>query len=262
MTRVIILTILVGFTCSCVQAPVSPPEISFYVTPQVTYLLDGPNYGANVLGPLYQGDNVERVDFEESNWWRVKLLRSGQTGWIRKELLSANPVSSVFYFIKEDTVPLLECPRSDCLSIQLLFRGDRVQRIEEGEQGWWRVLVIKSRSLGWVPAAALTERIEETRQKQAQMPYYYVALGRLSLRAKPSNRSEIVRALKFNDQVQKLEETDGWFKVRHPSSGALGWVISRDLETLPSIVPRGVPAKKQLKPFRQGEEPEVEPEFM
>ena len=146
---------------------------------------------------------MERLDVDESNWWRVKLLRSGQTGWFRKELLNANQVSSVFYFVKEDTVPILECPRGDCLPIQLLFWGDGVQRVEEGDQGWWRVLVIKTRSLGWVPAAALTERIEETWQKQDQMPYYYVALGRLSLRARPSNRSEVVRALKFNDQVQK-----------------------------------------------------------
>ena len=41
------------------------------------------------------------------------------------------------------------------------------------------------------------------------------------------------RTLQFNDQVQKLGETKDWFKVRQPSSGALGWVSSRDLEALP-----------------------------
>ena len=120
------------------------------------------------LGSLYRGDKVEIVDAGESAWWRVELRRSGQTGWVRKELLSPDPVATVFYYVKEDTLPLLECPRHDCLPLQLLSRGDQVQRVEEGDQGWWRVLVIKNRSFGWVPAAALTERIEDTQQKQVR----------------------------------------------------------------------------------------------
>jgi uncharacterized protein YgiM (DUF1202 family) len=262
MTRLIILILLLGLTCSCAQAPVKPPEVSFYVTPEVTYLLDSPGGGGNVLGPLYRGDEVENLEVGESSWWRIKVLRSGQTGWIRKELLSSNPVASVFYFVKEDTVPLLGCPRSDCLPLQLLFRGDQVQRVEEGPRDWWRILVIKTGSLGWVPAASLTERIEEAQQRQAQRPYYYVAVRKLSLLARPSSRGEVIRVLQFNDQVQKLGGTDGWFMVCQPSSGALGWVISHDLEPLPLISPRGVPAKDELKPFKQREEPELELEFM
>jgi uncharacterized protein YgiM (DUF1202 family) len=89
-----------------------------------------------------------------------------------------------------------------------------------------------------------------------------VAVRKLSLRAKPSNDSEVIRTLQFNDQVQKLGETEGWFKIRQPSSGAVGWVISRNLETLPLISPRGVRFKKELRPFKQREEPLAEPEFM
>ena len=137
-----------------------------------------------------------------------------------------------------------------------------MQRVEGGAQDWWHILVIKTRNLGWVPAASLTERIGEAQQRQAQKPYYYVAVRKLSLLAKPSNRGEIIRTLRFNDQVQKLGETDGWFKVRQPSSGALGWVMSHDLEILPLTLPPGVPAKDELKPFKQKEEPELEPEFM
>lgn len=262
MPRLIILILLLSLTCSCAQAPVKHPEVSFYVIPQVTYLLETPGYGGKVLDPLYRGDEVEKLEVGESSWWRIKVLRSGQTGWLRQELLSSNPVASVFYFVKEDTLFLRGCPRRDCLPLQLLYRGDQVQRVEEGAQGWWRILVIKTRSLGWVPAASLTERIEEAQPRQAQIPYYYVAVRKLNLLAGPSSRGEVIRTLQFNDQVQKLGETDGWFMVRQPSSGALGWVISRDLGTMPLIVPRGVPAKDELKPFKQREEPELEPEFM
>jgi uncharacterized protein YgiM (DUF1202 family) len=262
MTRLIILILLLSFTCSCAQAPVKPPEVSFYVTPEVTYLLESPGVGGQVLGPLYRGDEVEKLAVGESSWWRIKVLRSEQTGWIRKELLSSNPLPSVFYFVKEDTLFLRGCPRRDCLPLEILYRGDQVQRVEEGAQGWWRILVIKTRSLGWVPAASLTERIEAAQPRQAQKAYYYVAVRKLNLLARPSSRGEVIRALQFNDQVQKLGETDGWFIVRQPSSGALGWVVSRDLETMPLLSPRGVPAKDELKPFKQREEPELEPEFM
>ncbi len=262
MTRLIILIIILSWTCSCAQAPVKPPEVSFYVIPEVTYLLESPGVGGKVLGPLYRGDEVEKLAAGESSWWHIKVLRSEQTGWIRKELLSSNPVASVFYFVKEDSLFLRGCPRPDCLPLELLYRGDQVQRVEAGAQGWWRILAIKTRSLGWVPAASLTERIEAAQPRPARKAYYYVAVWKLNLLARPASRGEVVRALHFNDQVQKLGETDGWFMVRQPASGALGWVASRDLEDRPLISPRGVPAKNELKPFKEREEPGVKPEFM
>ena len=261
--RLITLTLLLGLVCSCVTTPVvKPPEGPFFVTSEITYLLDRPGYDGNVLGPLYRGDKVEIVDAGESAWWRVELQRSGQAGWVRKEVLSPNPVATVFYFVKEDTLSLRECPRSDCMPLQLLSRGDEVQRVEAGDRGWWRVLVINSRSSGWVPAAALAERLEEAQQKQLRKPYYYVATSKLILRARPSDRSEAVRTLDVNDQVEKIGETEGWFKVRQPSSGAVGWVISRHLDTLPLTSPRGVPPKKKPGPSPQKAEPAVEPDFI
>ncbi len=262
LTRLLLLTLLWGSAWSCATTPVKPPEVYFYVSQEITYLKDGPGDASNVLGLLYKGDKVERVEEGQTDWWRVKVLRSGQSGWVRKGLLSAEPVPTVFYYINADTVPLRECPGSDCLSLQLLFRGEQVQRVAEGDQGWWRVLVIKGHSLGWVPAAALTAQYEETQQK-AGRNYYYVAVSRLNLQAKPAPRSEVVRALKFNSQVEKIGESGAWFKVRQPASGAVGWVLGRDLETLPLAFPRGqAPVRREPKPFKQREEPTVEPEFM
>jgi uncharacterized protein YgiM (DUF1202 family) len=262
-TRFITFFLLLGVACSCAQTQVlKVPEGPFYVTPEITYLLDNPGHGGNVLGPLYKGDKVELVDAGKSPWWQVELQRSGQVGWVTKELLSAAPVATVFYYVNEDTLPLLECPRADCLPLHLLFRGEQVRRVEEGDRGWWRVLVVKSHSLGWVPASALTENIEDARQKQIRKPYYYVAVRTLILRANPSNHGQVIRTLRFNDQVQKIGETKDWYQVRQPSTGALGWVPSRDLESLPLVLPRGVPSKKEIKPFKQREEPRVAPEFM
>jgi uncharacterized protein YgiM (DUF1202 family) len=263
LTRCITLFLLLGLVCCCAHPPVvKAPEGPFSVTSEITYLLDSPGYGGNVMAPLYKGDRVERVDVGESPWWQVKLQRSGQVGWVRRELLSSGLVATSFYFVNEDRLPLLECPRSDCLPLQLLFRGAQVQRVEQGHGGWWRVLVIKSHSLGWVPASAFKERIEDTRQNQNRKPYYYVAVRKLILRAHPSNRGQVIRTLRFNDQVQKIGQTKDWYQVCQPSTGALGWVISRDLETLPLILPKGAPSRNESKPFKQKEEPLLEPEFM
>ena len=215
-----------------------------------------------VLAPLYKGDKVARLDAGQSAWWRVELQRSSQQGWVLSELLSPDPIATVFYYVKEDTLHLLECPRQDCTPLQMLFRGDQVQRVETGDQGWWRVLVITSRSLGWVPAGALAEHLEDGQRKQLRKPYYYVAVKKLALRAKPSNRAEVVRTLNFNDQVEKIGETKGWFNVRQPKTGAVGWIASHFLETLPSIFPRGEPVKKQPRPTQQKDEPAPEPDFM
>ncbi|MBM4275062.1 MAG: hypothetical protein FJ134_11465 [Deltaproteobacteria bacterium] len=225
---------------------------------------DSLGYEGNILGQLYRGDEVKRLDADKSAWWRVEIRRTGQTGWVRKELLSATPVSPVFYYVSEDSLPLLECPASDCHPLQLLFRGDEVQRVEEGKQGWWRVLAVKSRILGWAPSASLAARLEEAQARPPGKLYYYVAVRRLSLRAQPSTQAGVIRTLRFNDQVQKLEEKHpGWFKVRQPSSGAVGWVPGRNLQPQPLISPPGgSPAKKGLKPFKPREEPQLEPEFM
>ncbi len=258
-------TLLLGIAGSCVHPPIKPPENSFYVTFETAYLRDNPGYGGNVLGQLYKGDEVKVLDLRESGWWRIELLRSGQQGWVPKELLSPTPVRTVFYYVNRDSFPLLECPRNDCLRLQVLFRGDQVQRVEEGERGWWHVLAVKSRSLGWVPSEVLAETIRETKAGQLQKPYYYVKPARVKLRARPSANSEIVRTLKFNDQVQKIEAAPGWFKVRQPSSGAVGWIASSDLDTLPGLSPaRAWPAKEkeEPEPFKPKEEPEIEPEFM
>ena len=89
-----------------------------------------------------------------------------------------------------------------------------------------------------------------------------MAVKKLALRAKPSNRAEVIRTLNLNEQVEKIGETEGWFNVRQPVSGAVGWVFSRHLETLPSVFPRGKPVKQKPRPAQQKAVPAPEPDFM
>lgn len=242
-SALITVSLLLTLAGSCAPPPVKAPEAYFYVTPEITYLRDSPGYESNVLGQLYRGDQVARLDESKPGWWRVRSQRSGQVGWIQEELLAAEPVAINYYYAKE-TTPLRECPREDCASLQLLYRGDQIQKVEENDQGWWRVLVAQDRTLGWVPGAVLTERLEAAPPPKPvkAKSYFYVAVKSLKLRLQPLATAAVVRTLRLNDLVEKLEENpQGWIKVRRPDGDAVGWVVGRYLSASPD--------EAQAKPY-------------
>ena len=167
---ILIFTLMAAWAGACATPPAQPPGTSYYLTANLTYLRDAASYDGNVVGQLYQNDQVEGLEIGASGWWRVRSGRTGQTGWLPGELLSPTPVAVAYLFVTK-TVNLRECPKESCPSLQLLSRGDQVQKIEENAQGWRRVLVAGSRNLGWLPAQVLAESLE---QAQAKGPYYYV----------------------------------------------------------------------------------------
>ncbi|MCX5890811.1 MAG: SH3 domain-containing protein [Deltaproteobacteria bacterium] len=231
---------------------------------EMTYLRDAAAYDSNVVGQLYKGDQVEKVELGGSGWWRVRSGRTGQNGWIPSELLSPNPVSVVYFYVTQ-TVSLRECPKEFCPSLQRLSRGDKVQKVEQNDQGWWRVLVAQGRNLGWLPATVMAEHLGNPQAKTPEPQYYFVTVRRLTLRREPLVKAEAIKLLQFNDQVEKLDQSpSGWLKVRQPASGAVGWVPERYLGTTPlKSPPREKPRKKKSQPPKpgQGETP-LEPEIM
>jgi hypothetical protein len=99
-----------------------------------------------------------------------------------------------FYVIQ--TIPLRECPKDLCPSLQLLSRGDRVQKLEQNDQGWWQVLVVRSRNLGWLPANAMVESLEKPQaQRPAALPHLYVAVNRLMLLRQPLINAEVIKVM-------------------------------------------------------------------
>jgi uncharacterized protein YgiM (DUF1202 family) len=224
--------LLIAVAACAARRPPAPEGGNYYVTTKITYLRDSPGYQGNLLGQLYLGDQVEKLESHESGWWQVRSARSGQIGWVQGELLSPAPVRLVYFYVTR-TVALRECAQESCPSLQLVYPGDQVQKIEENDRGWVRVLVARSRTLGWLPGAAVSQHLEAAAGKP-EGPYYYVAVRTLKLRQQPALEAEVVKTLRLNDQLQKLEvNPGGWVKVRQPAGGAAGWVMGRYLETLP-----------------------------
>jgi uncharacterized protein YgiM (DUF1202 family) len=262
--RLILLgALIIGLGGGCETTPLPhAPRGDYYLTSNMSYMWDAAVYDSHVVAQLYKGDQVERLEVIKDGWWRVRSGRTGQLGWVPGELYSAvRPPVPEFYVIQ--TIPLRECPKDLCPSLQLLSRGDRVQKLEQNTQGWWRVLVAKTRNIGWLPANTVVESLEESQaQGLAALPYLYVAVKRLKLLGQPLINAEVIKVLQFNDQVEKLDQTpEGWLKIRQSASGAEGWVPARDLEDAPARYPRPEkPRKTRHQPLNPNEttpEPEI-----
>lgn len=230
---------------SCVPQEVTTKPSVYYVTPVITYLKEYPRYDCKVVGELYRADRLEQLE-AKGNWWRVRLKGGTLTGWLQKELVSATPVPAIYYYVAADSLELRDCPSPDCPFRKILFKGDMVQKIDSNGQGWVRVLVEKDASIGWIPADQVTDRaIKAETTPAAKKVYYYAAGPEVALHSLPLFSSKVVKSVHLDEKLEKLAQLGhDWYKVRHPESGAEGWVAARYLKTSPA-------AKEPLKKKRR-----------
>jgi uncharacterized protein YgiM (DUF1202 family) len=233
--------------------PVSPTYN--YVVPTTTYLRDCPGYDCGIVTEVYSGDRVVVLDHNNFGWSRVQLDRTGAIGWLPGELLSYSPVPASFY-VSLTTLYLRDCADYNCRAVELLHRGDRVDKLDQDGRGWWRVRSFRTGNSGWVPAAALSIR--------PGPPYYYVNVNGLALRSGPSTANRILTTLNLNQQVEVLGSgVGGWLQVRDTRTNIIGWVYGRYLESVPVTYPRSAP--KHRRPAKKGapeETPKPSPKAM
>jgi uncharacterized protein YgiM (DUF1202 family) len=226
--------------------PVAPSYS--YVVPTTTYLRDCAGYECGVVSEVYSGDRVIVLDRNDFGWSRVQLERTGAIGWISNGLLSYSPVPASFY-VSLSNVYLRSCADYNCTAVELLHRGDRVDKLDQDSRGWWRVRSFRSGKVGWIPAAALSTR--------TGAPYYYVNVSSLALRAGPSTGHKILTTLSLNQQVEVLGSgASGWLQVRDTRTNIIGWAYGRYLESFPVSAPRPVP-KRYGPSTKKSPEPEA-----
>jgi uncharacterized protein YgiM (DUF1202 family) len=207
-----------------------------YVVPTTTYLRDCPGYQCGVVTELYSGDRVVVLDRNDFGWARVQLDRTGAIGWLPGDLLSYSPVPASFY-VSLTTVYLRSCADYNCPPVELLHRGDRVDKVDQDGRGWWQVRAFRSGQAGWIPASALSIR--------PGPPYYYVNVNGLALRSGPGTSYRILTTLNLNQQVEVLGSgPGGWLQVRDTRTNIIGWSYGRYLESVPVRYPRSVPKKR------------------
>lgn len=227
--------------------PVSPSYS--YVVPTMTYLRDCPGYDCGVVSEVYSGDRVVVLDRNDFGWVRVQLDRTGAIGWLSSDLLSYSPVPASFY-VSLRNVYLRNCADYNCTALELLHRGDRVDRLDQDSRGWWRVRSFRSGVTGWIPASALSIR--------PGPPYYYVNVNSLALRSGPSTGNRALTTLGFNQQVEVIGSgVGGWLQVRDTRTNIIGWVYGRYLESFPVSAPRPVPRTPSRKTTPEPETPKA-----
>jgi uncharacterized protein YgiM (DUF1202 family) len=228
------------------------PEF-FFSIPTVSYLRECPDFKCQVVGELYNSDRVKLLEETATGWWRVQSLRSGAVGWTQAALLSPTPLQVAVYYVAAAKLPVRPTPSQEVTSRQVLVFGDRVQKLAES-QGWWRVLVEKDRTVGWITADQVTAQPPEKPmatepsgksptgpenasrgEKTSPGPgFRFVAAPSASLHLLPLRSSQVLKTLKLNDKVQSIALAgQDWQKVRLPETGAEGWVESRFLRDSP-----------------------------
>jgi uncharacterized protein YgiM (DUF1202 family) len=226
----------------------TPTPVYYYVVPSTTFLRACPSYGEEcpIVVQVYSGERVELQERNDFGWSRVRLERTGNIGWILTDLLSFTPLPPTYY-VSYQNIYLRECGDYNCRALELLLRGDRVEKLEQDSRGWWRVRSAKTGAVGWIPASAVSSR--------PGPPYYYVNVTSLTLRTGPSTSSKALGTLGFNEQVEMLGMgPTGWAEVRQTRTNLIGWVAAKYLESYPVPRPKA-PTKKKGAGKEEGAPP-------
>ncbi len=278
------LAVLLG-AGGCVTPETAVTPEYMYVTPILAYLRACPEYSCKIVGEVYGADQVEVLE-KQGDWQRVRPTGQQTDGWIQGELLSRGQVAAEKVYVTVKDLPLRDGAGMDFPYRVKLQPGDAVQKIDSNHRGWWRVLAVKDKSSGWIPAQAVSASYTPPAAAAAPAPaqaggkpLYFAATPDLKLYSLPLFSSRVVKELPLNDKVEKLAQSgEEWLRVRHLASGAEGWVAARFLsETRVSPPParkaKAKPRKKTAPPpaateapaseAPAGEEPEtVAPEAM
>jgi len=241
VTGVVLVLMAAALLGGCPQTTsVSPPPaVYYYVVPSTTFLRTCPSYGDEcpILVQVYSGERVELLDRNDYGWSRVRLERTGNVGWILSDLLSLSPLPPTYY-VSYQSIYIRECGDYNCRALELLQRGDRVEKLDQDFRGWWRVRSAKTGVTGWIPASAVSTR--------PGPPFYYVNVTSLTLRAGPGTTHKAITTLGFNEQVEMLGTSPtGWAEVRQTRSGLIGWVAAKYLESYPVPRPKTAAPKKK-----------------
>jgi hypothetical protein len=92
-----------------------------------------------------------------------------------------------------------------------------------------------------------------------ESPLYFVNVSSLALREGPTTSAPQISTLAFNDQVELLDMSGGWARVRDVNRGLIGWASMRYLQPVPAAQPRAVPRRRPSAPKEEAPKPPEAP---
>jgi predicted RNA-binding Zn-ribbon protein involved in translation (DUF1610 family) len=91
-----------------------------------------------------------------------------------------------------------------------------------------------------IPAATAASSPSEVAAPTASLPKYFVNIDGLYLREGPNMGAPQIATLKFKAQVELLDTSGGWGKVRDTERDLVGWSYMRYLQPVAPDAPRAV----------------------
>ena len=78
--------------------------------------------------------------------------------------------------------------------------------------------------------------------------FYFVNVSSLALREGPTTAAPQISTLNFNDQVELMEVSGSWGRVRDVGRNLIGWASMLYLQPMPASQPRSVPKRRPSPP--------------
>lgn len=127
----------------------SPIPTRFYVAWTSVYLRDCADYNCRGVALLHRGARVDKIDQDYRGWWRVKVLKSGISGWLPAAAMAPSPGPPYFY-VAVSSLALRSGPTTSSRVLTTLSRNDRVEELGWSTGGWAQVRDFRSNTIGWV----------------------------------------------------------------------------------------------------------------
>ncbi len=173
-----------------------------------------------LLGVYANSDNAEE------KWYNVKIISTGDEGYIRSDFIKIVTTDQTPY-INDDDVNLRSSETSSSDSLGKYNSGTKVEILStvknsKGEE-WNKVIIFSAQIQGYIRSDFIT--IDEAPVE----PQYDYTNASYNLRSAPGTWNDVVGSVAANTRVYILEasyDTDGdkWFYVRVASSGVEGYI--------------------------------------
>ena len=133
---------------------------------------------------------------------------------------STNTKTVDFYYCISTVTYLRDCPNYDCQVVTEIYNADKVRFLEKNDSGWWRVQSLRDQKIGWTQRDLLSNVyiISKT---------YYVVVDELPLRDSPGEDIVSRKFLGYGDEVKKIAEKDGWWRVLAEKDKVIGWIPAK-----------------------------------
>jgi uncharacterized protein YgiM (DUF1202 family) len=115
---------------------------------------------------------------------------------------------------------LRDCPGYDCQVVAEIYNANEVRFLEKNDAGWWRVQSLRDQKIGWIQGDLLSNVPLIAKN-------YYVVADELPLRDSPGEDIVSRKLLGYGDEVHKIAEKDGWWRVLAEKDKAIGWIPAK-----------------------------------